>query len=25
VVVLDSPDPLRHVPRLLAAGFVAEG
>jgi serine-type D-Ala-D-Ala carboxypeptidase (penicillin-binding protein 5/6) len=25
VVVLDSPDPLRQVPQLLAAGFVAEG
>jgi serine-type D-Ala-D-Ala carboxypeptidase (penicillin-binding protein 5/6) len=25
VVVLDSPDPLRQVPRLLAAGFGAEG
>jgi len=25
VVLLDSPDPLRQVPRLLAAGFVAEG
>jgi serine-type D-Ala-D-Ala carboxypeptidase (penicillin-binding protein 5/6) len=25
VVVLDSPDPLREVPQLLAAGFVAEG
>ena len=25
VVVLDSPDPLRQVPKLLAAGFVAEG
>jgi serine-type D-Ala-D-Ala carboxypeptidase (penicillin-binding protein 5/6) len=25
VVVLDSPDPLRQVPRLLAAGLVAEG
>jgi serine-type D-Ala-D-Ala carboxypeptidase (penicillin-binding protein 5/6) len=24
VVLLDSPDPLRQVPRLLAAGFVAE-
>ena len=24
VVVLDSPDPLRQVPQLLAAGFVAE-
>jgi hypothetical protein len=24
-VLLDSPDPLRQVPRLLAAGFVAEG
>jgi serine-type D-Ala-D-Ala carboxypeptidase (penicillin-binding protein 5/6) len=25
VVLLDSADPLRQVPRLLAAGFVAEG
>lgn len=25
VVLLDSPDPLRQVPQLLAAGFVAEG
>jgi serine-type D-Ala-D-Ala carboxypeptidase (penicillin-binding protein 5/6) len=25
VVLLDSPDPLRQVPRLLAAGFVAAG
>jgi D-alanyl-D-alanine carboxypeptidase len=25
VVLLNSPDPLRQVPRLLAAGFVAEG
>jgi hypothetical protein len=24
VVLLDSPDPLRQVPQLLAAGFVAE-
>jgi D-alanyl-D-alanine carboxypeptidase (penicillin-binding protein 5/6) len=25
VVLLDSPDPLRQVPQLLAAGFVAKG
>jgi serine-type D-Ala-D-Ala carboxypeptidase (penicillin-binding protein 5/6) len=25
VVLLDSPDPLRQVPRLLAAGFTAQG
>jgi D-alanyl-D-alanine carboxypeptidase (penicillin-binding protein 5/6) len=25
VVLLDSPDPLRQVPQLLAAGFVTEG